>query len=178
MSSRTQRKLIGIAPDGTEVSMVTSGHYDTAGIVKYRGEDSWTIVEKGTSHDAVYSRTRALHNRSSYSVEFAVVTLVEDQPQAVKDYFGLGDIYRLRIKQVFSPATGWISTDEAAKLTTAAKALGARPSRKMIRWLKRDGWTSVGIGFGNRVADFETAELARIDRRPALGGSLIGSPTR
>jgi hypothetical protein len=175
MSSRSTRKLIGLAPDGTEVSIMTSGNYDLGGIIKNR-DGSWSVVTKGASYNSVRSRTSSYYGRQGR--DFTVVSLMEDIPQQLKDYFPGEQMFSLRIKQLFSPGAGWVTTAEEARLTPAAKGIGARPSRKMLRWLKRDGYTHVGIGLGTRVADFTLEELTKIDRRPALGGSLIGSRTR
>jgi hypothetical protein len=177
--SRTTRKLIGIAPDGTEVSIMTSGDYDVAGIVKNRA-GNWSIVAKGVSSESVRRRTLAYFNRSPRMslVAWDLVPLMEDIPQQLKDYFPGKQMFSLRIKHLFSPGAGWFTTAAEAENTTAAKGIGARPSRKMLRWLKRDGYTHIGIGIGNQVADFSLEELTKIDRRPALGGSLVGSRTR
>lgn len=175
MSSRSTRKLIGLSPDGTEVSILTSGDYDLAGIIKDR-DGSWSVVTKGSSYNSVRSRTSSYYGRQGR--DFTVVSLMEDIPQALKDYFPGQQMFSLRIKQIFSPGAGWITNAEEAALTPAAKGIGARPSKKMLRWLKRDGYTDIGIGLGNRVADFSLEDLTKIDRRPALGGSLVGSRTR
>lgn len=178
MSSRTSRKLIGLTPDGTEVSLTTSGGYSLAGIVKNRNGE-WSVIARGFSYDSVRSRTSAYFGRSGMSlVAWDVVSLMEDIPQQLKDYFPGDQMYSLRIKQVFSPGAGWFTNAKEAELTTAAKGIGARPSKTMLRWLKRDGYTHIGIGLGNRVADFTLEELTKVDRRPALGGSLVGSRVR
>jgi hypothetical protein len=167
MSSRSTRKLIGIAPDGTEVSIMTSGDYDLGGIVKGR-DGVWSVVTKGSSYDSVRSRTSSYYGRNGR--DFTVVSLMEDIPQALKDYFPGEQMFSLRVRQVRRDGGLWMNARELG--------LATRPSKRAIRQLKKAGYTDVGIGLGNRVADFTTAELTRIDRRPALGGSLIGSRTR
>jgi hypothetical protein len=169
MSSRTSQILIGITPDGTEVSMRTSGGYDTAGIVR-NSEGNWSIVAKGTSSESVRSRTSAYFGRSTTAVSWKVIPLMEDIPQPLKDYFPGEQMFSLRVRQVRREGGLWMNARELG--------LATRPSKRAIRQLRKAGYTDVGVGLGNRVADFTVAELTKIDRRPALGGSLIGSRTR
>jgi hypothetical protein len=167
--SRTTRKLIGIAPNGTEVSIMTSGDYDVAGVVSSQA-GNWSIVAKGCSSESVRRRTSAYYGRSTTARSFAVVPLMEDIPQQLKDYFPGDQIFSLRVRQVRREGGLWMNARELG--------LATRPSKRAIRALKKAGYTDVGIGLGNRVADWTIAELTRIDRRPALGGALVGSRTR
>lgn len=169
MASRTTRKLIGLAPNGAEVSIMTSGDYDVAGIVCNRAGD-WSIVAKGVSSESVRRRTSAYYGRSSTAMNFTVVPLMEDIPQQLKDYFPGDQMYSLRVRQVRRDGGLWMNARELG--------LATRPSKRAIRQLKKAGFTDVGVGLGNRVADFTVAELTKVDRRPALGGSLVGSRTR
>lgn len=168
LSGRTTRKLIGIAPDGTEVSIMTSGDYDLAGIIKNRA-GNWSIVAKGSSHASVRSRTVTRYRYSS-AITFEVISLMEDIAQPLKDYFPGEQMFSLRVRQVRRDGGLWMNARELG--------LATRPSKRAIRALKKAGYTDVGVGLGNRVADFTVAELTKIDRRPALGGSLVGSRTR
>lgn len=87
-------------------------------------------------------------------------------PGLVADYFKCGTLPPPAefpvIAQTFRPGRGWTQYPGVKRV-----------SLSWLRKLRREGVTSVAIGYQGRVADFTIAEIARHANRPLFGGSLI-----
>jgi hypothetical protein len=70
------------------------------------------------------------------------------------------------IGQVFYPERGW-----------RRQVFKKRVSRSWLLKLRSDGATAVMLSAYGHDVDFTIAELTKVDRRPLLGGALIGSRT-
>lgn len=121
--SRTARKLIVQAPDGTDVTLTTSGGYDVAGIIK-AGDGTWALAAKGSSWESVTSRTRTRLNRSYTAVNMHVGPLFEETAGAIREYYGT---HAVRVTAVFTPDGGWkniTSRDASARTLRCMRAEG------------------------------------------------------
>jgi hypothetical protein len=168
MSTITQT-LTAIAPDGSRHQVRTRAGYRYAGLMK--GKDSiWSLVTKGWSPAAIWSRTR-LYAMRMQAGDYTVAPLRDRVQLKAVEYFAQGSLPQPgagHIAQAFHPGTGWA-------------VLGSKPrtSENCIRRLRDMGYTHVMIENGPCTPDFSIEELLRpAPRRPLLGGSLIGSAVR
>src|SRR5260370_20477924 len=148
MNSGTKKTLVAEAPDGTRVTVRTSGNYDLAGLARLQGK--WEMVSKGSSHDSVLRGGRA----ASCGASVLVVLLREQVPWVIDAYMniiGPRDQISARIEKIFSPATGWIP---ARSIDCAVW-----PGRSAIRKISHLDWTGISVKINGREADFQREEL-------------------
>jgi hypothetical protein len=158
MSSRTTRELVGYAPDGTKISLTTSGGYEYAGITK-NTSGTWAVREKGSSLAAVQKRTQTAYART-VSLDWAVAMLFEQTAPVVAEYFGH---HAVIICGYWIPGQPEQTGRHLAATRKNIRELAARGATQIsFRQLPASTLTGRDVGAGVRgmwAADFQAGEL-------------------